>query len=74
MTYPADQPAAIRRLGGDVARARATGMPQGQDKTGDLVDGRFRLAGHLGAGGMGTVWRADNETSRRRASAVYRSN
>src|SRR4051812_9077803 len=30
-------------------------------KTGDLMDGRFRLLGRLGAGGMSVVWRAHDE-------------
>jgi hypothetical protein len=29
--------------------------------TGDLMDGRFRLRGRLGAGGMSVVWRAHDE-------------
>ena len=29
--------------------------------TGDLLDGRFRLRGRLGAGGMSVVWRAHDE-------------
>ncbi|BEL06750.1 hypothetical protein Q0Z83_049410 [Actinoplanes sichuanensis] len=29
--------------------------------TGDLIDGRFRLRGRLGAGGMSVVWRAHDE-------------
>jgi serine/threonine-protein kinase len=34
-----------------------------RDLTGQLVDRRFRVAGQLGSGGMGTVWRVQHTTS-----------
>jgi serine/threonine-protein kinase len=42
-------------------------MEEGRPElTGDIVDGRFRVEGRLGSGGMGTVWRVQHVVSLQR--------
>ncbi|WP_369196020.1 serine/threonine-protein kinase [Streptomyces djakartensis] len=45
--------------------SRQTGGPAEEPGTGRLIAGRYRLLGKLGHGGMGTVWRAQDETVER---------
>jgi hypothetical protein len=37
----------------------------GEPKIGDLLDSRYRITGHVGSGGMGSVYRAEHVTIRR---------
>ena len=49
----------LRRAEAPLGMSRRPSLPMSPER-GSLIDGRFRLRGHIATGGMGEVWRAEH--------------